>query len=1203
MRFGLTRKTRLALYALGAFFILYAVLGFLVAPPIVRSQLERRLSTLLNRPVSVERVRINPFALSMRIDTLAVKERDQAADAAGFHQLFVDLSYTSIVRFAPVVSAVTLMGPYLRIVRHEDRTYNFQDVIDALVAPQPAAPAEPPPPPRFAVFNIAVAGGRLDFDDRPERLQHAVTDLRIGIPFVSSLPSQVDITVKPELSAQVDGAPLALTGDTKPFKDTRETVIRLDLDDLSLPKYLDYVPVPLRWRLPSGRLDTRLALSFATLDDKLQKLTLGGSASLRALAVRSLDDAPLAAFDRLDVDLDEIDLLARKATVRRVALSAPSLDVVRTSDGRINLLDLVPPPAPQAAAKPEAAGQEPFAFAIADIAVAGGTVRFTDQVPARPFRIELQKIALGVTGLANTPETTARVTLGLDTAEKARLDCTGGLKLVPLAGDGELKLAGLGLATLMPYVEQALNLDIPAGTLAASARMSFASRGELFDLRLDGLAATVERLALDHRDGGKAERLWQIGTIEVKESSLDLAGRRVTIGSAGVRDAKGQVRRAADGSTVYTQLVKTAPPPEPAPLPAQSGSTGEPQWRVDAGRLAIDNAAVTIDDQAPATPVRTLVTRLGVELREFSSVAGSRARARVQAIVNGAGSITASGTIRPRRPAGSFALTVDALKLPPWQPYLEPFAAVVVTDGALSVKGNVTFDAAEGRPVRAAYRGEAGVADLATLDAPTSQELLKWKSLAVAGIDFELEPLKVSVDEIALSDYYARLIVNADGTLNLQQAIRRGAAQPRAETAAPPAQAPSAQAEAAPPTAPPGARGLPPNVRVGRVRLVDGNVQFSDFLVRPNYSANLTGVGGELTEMTPAQAADLTLRGQLNQRAPLAIDGRLNLLSAELLLDLKASARDIELSPLTPYAAKYAGYGIEKGKLSVTVGYRIEDRKLVAENRLVLDQLTFGERVESPTATRLPVLLAVALLKDRNGVIDLNVPISGSIDDPQFSVGRVILQVIVNLITKAVTAPFALLGSLFGGGAELAWVEFAPGSARLEEAALARLKSLGAALAERPGLKLEITGRADPATDREGLQREAVLRLVRAQKLKETVRGGATGSLEAVRLEAGEYEKYLAAAYREAKFERPRNAIGLLKELPHAEMERLMLANVQAGDEALRELADARGLAAKQWLVGQGKIAPERVFLVAPKLDAAGIADKGTPARADFSLK
>jgi hypothetical protein len=237
--------------------------------------------------------------------------------------------------------------------------------------------------------------------------------------------------------------------------------------------------------------------------------------------------------------------------------------------------------------------------------------------------------------------------------------------------------------------------------------------------------------------------------------------------------------------------------------------------------------------------------------------------------------------------------------------------------------------------------------------------------------------------------------------------------------------------------------GTPSSVvmRIGQTVITGGNVNFTDNFIQPNYHANLTGISGSIGTISSdnPQVATVELNGKVDDDAPLLISGSMNPLSTPVFLDIKGSANGIELTKLTPYAAKYAGYVIEKGKLSAQASYKIENQQLTAENEVRLDQLTFGERVDSPSATKLPVMLAVALLRDNQGRITINLPISGSLADPQFSVSSIIFKVFVNIITKAVTSPFALLGSMFGGGEELAYLEFNPGSAVLTPAATEKL--------------------------------------------------------------------------------------------------------------------------------------------------------------------
>ncbi len=335
----------------------------------------------------------------------------------------------------------------------------------------------------------------------------------------------------------------------------------------------------------------------------------------------------------------------------------------------------------------------------------------------------------------------------------------------------------------------------------------------------------------------------------------------------------------------------------------------------------------------------------------------------------------------------------------------------------------------------------------------------------------------------------------------------------------------------------------------------------------------------------------------------MTIRGEINPLASSLFLDLNAQAREVNLPPLSPYSVRYVGYPIERGKLSMDVHYHIEGGQLTAENRLTLNQLVFGEQPAGTEASNLPVHLAVSLLKDRNGVIDLNVPISGSLDDPQFSVGGVIAKAIVNLLWKAVTAPFAALGAIFGGGETLSYVEFAPGAATLDEAAVSKLDNLAQALRERERLTLDIAGRVDPAVDGEGIKANTLLRRMRMQKQKDLGEDGAARTLDQIEIAPGEYDKYLERVYDSEEFDKPRNFLGFAKRVPAAEMKQRLLEHFAVNENALRRLANARAEAAADWLKTNGKVPAERLYIVAPRLSAEGIDDKGAPSRADFALR
>ena len=543
-------------------------------------------------------------------------------------------------------------------------------------------------------------------------------------------------------------------------------------------------------------------------------------------------------------------------------------------------------------------------------------------------------------------------------------------------------------------------------------------------------------------------------------------------------------------------------------------------------------------------------------------------------------------------------LKANALPIGPMQPYYTEKVKILLTGGAISAEGNVSLDAPKGKPVRAGFRGEVSVNDFSSLDKALEEDFLKFATLHFGGVEVRYNPTSVAIREISLTDFYSRIIVNPDGTLNVQGIVaKEGAGKDNAaRTPSPAAATPADNATQAP--------AVP--VRIDTVTLQGGAVNFSDKFIKPNYSASLVEIGGRVSGLSSeaSRLADIDLRGKLENSAPLEIVGKINPLANDLFLDLKVDFRDMDLSPLSPYSGRFAGYGIQKGKLTLSLKYHIEKRKLDSENKVFLDQFTFGDAVDSPDATKLPVRLAVALLKDRSGEIHLDLPVTGSIDDPKFSVWGVVWQIVRNLLVKAATSPFALLGAIFGGGEELSYLEFDPGSSVIPASGTAKLGNLVKVLTERPALKLDIEGHADIEKDREGMRQLLFRRKVAARKLADLVKTGQpAAALDNVRVEPAEYPKYLAQAYKLEKFPKPRNFIGMAKDLPVPEMEKLMLTHTQVTDDDLRQLAMERANHVRDRLVAEGKVEPGRVFLVEPKTLPPERKEKLRDSRVDFRIK
>jgi uncharacterized protein involved in outer membrane biogenesis len=1199
--------------------VVYALLGFVVVPRVARVVAEKKLGELLHRRTTIERVALNPFTLEVTIDRLAVADRD-GGPFVSFERLFVDFQALSVVKGGVIVRDVILQGPAITVVRETPERYSFTDLIEQFSAPTPAPSGKPA---RYSLNNIQILGGSVDLVDRPKQATHTVRDVHVAVPFLSNLPYDLESYVQPAFSATVNGTPVKLDGRTKPFSESRETSFDVDLSGLSIPRYMEYVPLALRFTVPSGLVDAQVALSFNQHEGRAPDLTLAGHLAVKGLAVKDLAGKPVAGFALLDVTIGRSDLVGGKIVLDQVRLEKPVLHVERDGGGKVNLAALAPAPAaaPAAAPDPPAPAADgpkptPFGLEVGEARLVDGTVHFSDVAPGGAFATTLSGLAATLRHFSTEPGKAAALDVRLATEAGETIHHAGEVVLEPLRAGGRLDVKGLVMKRFAPYYAPSVLVDLDDGTLDLGTRFDVDLSGKSPRLALSDLAVSLAGVRA-HRRGNKRE-LCGFESFEVKDAHLDLAKRSLTLGEVTSHKGHVVVERAANGTLNLATLVPP-PPPRPEARPAPPPAAAEQPWSVEVGKLAMDAWSVRVEDRVPEHPVTLIVDPLALGVEHFNLARGTRFNVSVRARINRSGSLDAAGSVVLDPLSAQIKLDAKALDLLPFQPYFTERVNLLLTSGNFSGAGDLTLSTTAQGP-RVTYKGKAGLNRLAAVDKKTSEDFLKWDSLYLTGVDVASDPPSLAIGEVALTAFYSRLAINPDATLNLRDiVVPAGAAAAAAAPAAP--GAPAASAAPAAPSAPPPsaasvasaapaapavAGGPVVPVRIDTVTLQGGTIDFTDRLVKPSFSTSLREVGGRISGLSSdeTRVADLDLRAKLEDYAPLEIAGKVNPLAKELAVDVKVSFRDIDVSPLSPYSGKYAGYTISKGKLSLDLKYTVEKKKLTAQNAVFIDQLTLGDPVESESATRLPVRLAIALLKDRKGEIHINLPLSGTIDDPKFSLGGLILDVLENLLVKAVTAPFALLGSLVGHGEELSYLEFDDGQAVIPASAITKLAALAKAVADRPVLKLDVTGHVDPSRDREGLRRLLFNRKLKAQKLKDlTTQGVGVGtSVDDVKVETAEYAHYLELAYKDETFPKPRNVLGMAKDLPPSEMEKLMLTHITVADDDLRLLAHQRAQGVKDQLT-RAKVDPERIFVVEPKTLAPEAKDKLKASRVDFVIK
>lgn len=1180
----------------------------------LKPRIEAEASKALGAPLAMERLEISPWRLAVRIGGLTLGPAE--SPWLRIAQAEVNLSTSSILRLAPVIDRLTIREPVLELERIAPGRFNVSPMLEALKAAPPSPPDAQPL--RFAVYNIRVEGGRAHVVDRVSKTEHRVDALALGIPFISNLPNDVAVDVEPRLEARIDGAPLLLRGKTLPFGEGLRSTLMVDWRDIDLAFWAEAVapllPQPLPIEVDNGKLALELELAFerhpAPTPSRLQvsgRVAIDGfDASLRE---RGIDNV---GFERLELSGIEAFLLLRQARVAKLSLRSPHarIDVPRLLAAQHTVTSpgvAASPPAGSAASATSASNASaPWIWQVGQVAIEQG--RLSLMHPAWREGETVGPLALDVTGLTSDPQAApAKLRFDAADAHGGSLHVEGDVVAAAPRATLALSLSGFDARPWLAPWQALLPVRLQGGSLAAKAQLEAEGRAlrvrdghaELVDLQLQPSSTPVTSSKAAPR--GAPNRL-SLGKLELAGLAAEFSSDavpRVQVQRIAMSKLALDASRGADGQLGWLPQKTSSPAFTES---AVDKAAPAPQVRIDEVRC--DECRIGIVDRA-VTPVAQFgVERVALVLRHVGSDLSQPIDFSYASVTQRTGRLKLSGEVRPLPLALRSKIEVSNLDLRAVQGYLEPHVNVALASAKAAASGELTVQGSASEPVSAVrWRGHASLADLRTLDRLNSDaEFVRFKTLRTDGLDIDWTPAQLTADlgNVALSDFYARVIVNANARINLADVLKSqtdGAA--RSLTMPSDAPAPPS-APASEPASTAGATSAAVRLRWRGIELRNGQIDFTDNFVRPNYSARLSELDGKLSAVAwnDPQPATVQVSGKVDGAAPLAIQGTLHPLGPRLYTDIAAEARGIELTRLSTYAARYAGYGIEKGTLSVKVRYKVENGKLEAQNNLYLDQLTFGEKVDSPDALKLPVLLAVSLLKDRKGIIDVNLPISGSLDDPQFSIGGIIVRVIVNLIAKAVTAPFSLLANAFGGGGqELGFVEFEPGSAELGQAQRERLDTLIKALNDRPALKLEGTGVADPALDDAGLRRAYVDRLMRAQKAK------VDGALpDSVRIEPAERDRWLEAAYKAADIKgKPRNVIGLAKSLPAAEMEQLLLASAPVGAAELKALADERGNRVKAYLVA--KLPPERVLLTASRVGGESAKDGAKSTRVHFALK
>jgi hypothetical protein len=832
------------------------------------------------------------------------------------------------------------------------------------------------------------------------------------------------------------------------------------------------------------------------------------SLHLSGLRLTQPNDEPLLAFRDLVVDLSAASIYHRALVFDEIRLDGLEATAILLTNGQFNWSVLVDALKGKEVKKEEKSDSTLPRLDIHHFVLSGAKLDFTDQRIAPAFVTRIEPMDLELTDISTLPDDKGQYKMSARTSFGARIAWQAEASLNPLVMTGRFSVEDFDIARLSSYLKDKLPLAPPAGIagLSADYRLGYA-RGKmelnlehvsakLANLKFQGKTGSSPAVAIDAIEakegsfdgtknsftlgslsvaGGKldlrrgknnAPKALELGSLTLENAHVDLAAHQVTLGSIALKDGHLRLTHDARGRFDLMEALQAVLPPAQAkrdkkPETANTANTAaEAGWRYRIEKFDLTGFGAAFRDESVAPAAEFIVEDIAVGLEKISEDWRTSVPIRTSFKVRGGGSFNAEGNVVPFGPTADIRLKLTELNLTPVQPYLSSVAKLQLSRGSLSTEGRINYNT-----MGAGYRGSFALRDLRLNEAETGNLFLAWKSLGSR--EFEVSPTKLNMGKLSLSGLDTKLTIYKDKSTSIKRILQQPSvnAAPVNTTSPIPTKSPDSK--------------HPFLVNIDRLKISGGEMDFADYSLALPFGTRIHDLKGVVSGLSsqPNSPGQLELDGQVDDYGLARAVGQIDLLNPTDFMDLKVVFRNIEMTRLTPYSATFAGRKIASGKLSLDLEYKIHQHQLQGENQVVMDQLTLGERVDSPEAKNLPLDLAIAILQDSDGRIDLGLPVSGSLDDPQFSYGGIIWKAIVNVFTKIATAPFRALGALFGGGEKFENIVFEAGQAQLTPPEREKLVRLAGALNKRPNLSLEIHG-VYAETDRVAFQDRELRRTV-----------------------------------------------------------------------------------------------------------------------------
>lgn len=1161
--------------------MIYALIGAYGLPLLLKSKIPEIIQRETGRKAVISTVQIQSFPLALSFKGFEIQEHNGRPFAA-FDTFYIRMAlFQSLAQGALVFDKVSLQKPFIHIAKQKNGVFNFQDLVKA----KPGEKKDNQPAFPIIIKKLVLSEGRLEWEDiRAARtvkedvypinitLENFTTraekQARLGLSLVLKSGGNLDW----QGTASIN--PLSSAGHIKLDNLKLATVLELALEDAARFDLKGYELIDADYSAAYAKNSLKLTINKGTFELR-DFLLLEKGKNIALLKM------PVVAVKGIDFNLDNRDV-----AIESVAASDADFQAVLNAQGVINYQTFFPASktANKTAAAPVEAPGAPWKIKVNTMALSNFGLVFTDQTLKKPVVTTLKPINFKMTRYSAEAGAATPFQLNAGVNKTGSIKLTGDTIIQPFSARIDIAVKDIALEKFQAYAARFASLEIAGGKLAidGSAVVAAPEKDKL-NVTFKGNTGILNLLIQDplHQEKSKNKVLAKIPAFSVKGIDFNLGNQELTLDALSANNADFEAWLNPEGVINYQSLFPNTGAGEnsvPETGDALTENKASP-WKIRVNALDLTNFGLNFEDQTLPKPVVMSFKPINLKLSAYNNKSSAKLPVNLSVGINKNGLMSLKGDVIVDPLSASLDADAKNIELEKFQSYFDKFIRLDVIDGMLNINGKLSVAKQKQNKLDVKFKGNTGIASLLTRDQTLGKDFIKWENLTLKGLDADVLANRYTAATLLINNPYVRVTIEKDKTTNFRAIVIGDKSKPSVPVK-------TANKKPADPK-------NKPYFKLGKIQIVEGSSDFSDLSLILPFAAQIKSLDGGAGGISSEQKSIVTvdLRGNAYDLAPVYIKGEISPYLGDYTVEINFNGLPMPL--ITPYMVQFAGYKVEKGKMTLGLKYNVVNNELTASNSLFIDQLELGEKVENPNAVSLPLKLAVALLKDSAGKIQIDVPITGSLDDPKFSLGALVTDALVNALGKVISSPFHALASLVGSEKDLSTISFTAGYAFLKKPQLEKLDSLAIALKERPILNVDIKGAAFQEQDWPVIREDALYEQLVKRRTVEINKDAKTKIREEyVKLSDDDYKRLLTDMFIE-KFP-------LLAERSFLGTPKLM--NPEAGDfyeiakqklftiikpepERLKELASARAQNIAKYFINNGGIARERVYILDVAID------------------